>query len=357
MILELKRRIFLMETTTSILIQTQPKTAKLMGSTPIFDVLIIGAGPIGMACAIEAERWGLSYQVVEKGCLVNSIYNYPTNMHFFSTPDLLELGGVPFITQNDKPSRLEALEYYRRVALDLQLHINVYEKVLEIEGQDGDFTVLTTKSSYQARKIVAAIGFFDHARRLGVPGETADKVHHFYKEPHPYAGQDLLIVGSGNSAVEAALECQRHGARVTMAVRGTDFHEGLKYWIRPDIENRIQSGSIVAYFSTTVHSIAHDSVILQNEDLGEFSIENQFVLSLIGYEPDYSFLERIGVPIGTDECRHPILDPETWESRRAGIYLAGVVVGGLDTKTWFIENSRQHAVDIFKDIAAKSAGS
>lgn len=317
------------------------------------DVVIIGAGPIGLACAVEAEKWDLNYLVIEKGCLVNSIFHYPTNMRFFSTPDLLEIGEVPFIVQGEKPSRQEAIEYYRRVSQDLRIKFHLYEKVIEIEGSDGDFTVHTNLGAYRTAKVVAAIGFFDHPRRLAVPGETLEKVQHYFREAHPFATQDLLVVGSGNSAVEAALECQRHGAHVTMCVRNADFHAGLKYWIRPDIENRIQSGQIQAYFNTQVKSVHADSVTLENDTNGVFELKNDFVLALIGYEPDFSFLERIGVTFRTDEYRTPVLNPKTWESNRHGLYLAGVVVGGLETKTWFIENSRSHAVDIIKDIVAR----
>lgn len=331
--------------------QTRPQ--KVAADERRLDVLIIGAGPIGLACAVEAERWNLRYLVIEKGCVVNSIYHYPTYMHFFSTPELLEIGDIPFIIPGEKPTRQEALEYYRRVTKDLALNVHLYEKVLEVEGMDGEFTVRTTKGSYRAAKVVAAVGFFDHPRKLDVPGESLEKVSYYFHEPHPYSGQDLLIAGSGNSAVEAALECLRHGAHVTMCVRGADFHAGIKYWIRPDIVNRIKSNEIRALFNTRIEAIDEASVLLRNETDGEFRIANDFVLALIGYEPDFAFLERIGVALGEDECRTPVLNAGTWESSRPGLYLAGVVVGGLQTKTWFIENSRMHAVEIFKDIASR----
>jgi len=344
-----------MSSSTGAFLQTEPQVQAAAQKTQDrrFDVVIIGAGPIGLACAIEAERWGLRYLVIEKGCLVNSIYNYPTNMHFFSSPELLEIGDVPFITAGDKPSRIEALQYYRRVSQDLHLHVHLYERVLQVEGLDGDFTVQTSKGSYRAAKVIAAIGFFDHARKLGVPGEDLEKVQYYYKEPHPYAGQDLLVVGSGNSAVEAALECHRYGAHVTMIVRREDFHQGLKYWIRPDIENRIANGEIRAYFNCALQEVGEGAVLLESAEEGAFRLSNDFVLAMIGYEPDFTFLERLGVKLGNDECRTPELKPGTWESSRKGLYLAGVVVGGLQTKTWFIENSRVHAVDIFKDIVSR----
>ncbi len=314
------------------------------------DILIIGAGPIGLACAVEAKRRGYRYVVIEKGCLANSVYHYPTAMRFFSTPDLLEIGGVPFITTGEKPTRLEALEYYRRVVAGLQLHVRLFEEVLSVEGSDAAFVVRTSHGVYKAAKVIAAIGYFDEPRHMGIPGEDLDKVTHYYKEAHLYAGQDLLIVGSGNSAVEAALDCYRHGARVSMAVRGPDFHKGIKYWIRPDIDNRIQNGNITAWFNTHVREIRPATVLLQPVESKPFEIPNDFVLALTGYKPDYEFLRRIGVTIGDDPFETPSHDPVTYQSNVPGVYLAGVVVGGLQTNVWFIENSRQHAAAIFDDM-------
>jgi len=317
-----------------------------------YDVLIIGAGPIGLACAIEAGKRGLRAVVVEKGCLVNSIYHYPTAMRFFSTPDLLELGGVPFIASGEKPSRMEAMEYYRRVARGFDLDVRLYEEVLDVEGTDGEFTVRTSKGTCRAAKVIAAVGFFDRPRMLNVPGEDLDKVTHYYREAHLYTDQDLLVVGSGNSAVEAALECFRHSARVTMAVRSADFHEGIKYWIRPDIENRIQAGDITAHFDTRIAEITPGEVVLSPKEGEAFKIANDFVLALTGYEPDFDFLRRIGIEIREDRYRSPAHDEETYESSRPGLYLAGVVVGGMCTNKWFIENSRDHARAIFEHMAA-----
>ncbi len=313
--------------------------------------MIVGAGPIGLACAIEAQLRGFSYAVIEKGCIVNSIYHYPVLMRFFSSPDLLEIGQVPFITQGDKSTRAETLEYYRRTADNYDLNIHLYEEVMCIDGEDGNFDIETSKQRYQAKKVIAAIGYFDEPRLLNVPGEDLEKVSHYYREPHPYAGQKLLIIGSGNSAVEAALECYRHNAEVTVAVRGEDFHEGIKYWIRPDIDNRIEQGDIKAFFNTRVMEIKPDHVVLSSLDQPSFTIPNDFVLALTGYKPDYKFLKRIGVDIGEDRDMSPVHNPQTYETNRSGLYLAGVVIGGLNTKKWFIENSREHANAIFNHLA------
>lgn len=322
-------------------------------TTDLLDILIIGAGPIGLACALEAQKRGYRYLVIEKGCLVNSIFQYPYNMRFFSTPDLLEIGGVPFICSAEKPTRKEALEYYRRVAQGLGLKVQVYEKVLQVQGSDGAFEMTTTKGTYQARKVIVAIGFYDHPRLLNVPGEDLPKVTHYYREAHPYSEQNLLIVGSGNSAVIAALECHRHGARVTLAVRKADFHEGIKYWLRPDIDNRIQSGEITAHFNTRLQRIDPQSVTLLPQDGKAFAIPNDFVLALTGYEPDYGFLKSLGIAIEPEGYRPPVHHPETYETNRSGLYLAGVVIGGLHTNKWFIENSRQHAQAIFEHLETK----
>jgi len=320
-----------------------------------YDILVIGAGPIGLACAIEAKKRRLDCVVVEKGCLANSIFHYPAAMRFFSSPDLLEIGGVPFVTSGDKPTRMEALHYYRRVAKGLGLDVRLYETVLDVEGNDGDFRVKTDRGEYRARKVIAAVGFFDRPRMLNVPGEELSKVSHYYREAHQYVDQDLLVVGSGNSAVEAALECWRTGARVTMAVRNADFHEGIKYWVRPDIENRIKAGEIAAHFDTLIAEIRPKEVVLSPREGEPFSIPNDFVLALTGYEPDFEFLRRVGVEIREDRFGTPVHDPETYESNRRGLYLAGVVVGGMCTNKWFIENSRDHARAIFEDMESTAS--
>ena len=312
------------------------------------DVIIIGAGPVGLACAIEAKRKNLHYAVFEKGRLVNSIIGYPYYMHFFSSSRLLEIGDIPFIIEGEKPSRFEALEYYRRVAQTYELNIHLQEPVVNINGEMGNFIVRTNKNDYLCSRVICAAGYFDRPRLLDIPGETLPKVTHYYREPHFYSGQNLLIIGSGNSAVEAALETHRHGAGVTIAVRGEEFKSGVKYWIRPDMENRIKNKEITAFFNTTVKEIFPDHVILEKKDGGLLDIKNDSVLALTGYKPDFDFLQRIGITLQEDEFCTPVYNPETYESNRKGIYLAGVVVGGLRTDLWFIENSREHAKVIFR---------
>lgn len=319
----------------------------------MIDVLVIGAGPIGLNSAIEAQTRGLDAVIIEKGCLANSIYQYPTHMKFFSTPDLLELGGIPFTCQDEKPTRLEALEYYRRVMEYFGLKVHFYETVYRIDGEDGAFEVVTTKKTHYAKKIIAAIGFFEKPRLMNVPGEELEKVTHYYKEPYPYVGQKVLIVGSGNSSAIIALECYRHGVDVTVAIRGDGFHEGVKYWIKPDILNRIHNGEIKAFFHTKVVRIDPHSVVLHHRDQGRIEIENDFVLAMTGYRPNYEFLEQIGIEISDDQYRSPVYNLQTYESNRKGIYLAGVVVGGMQTNKWFIENSREHSTIILNHILAE----
>lgn len=315
-----------------------------------YDVIIIGAGPIGLACAVEAQRKKMSYIVFDKGCLVNSIFGYPYYMHFFSTPDLLEIGDIPFIIQGEKPTRYDALEYYRRTALAYQLNIKTYEAVTAVDGENGNFSVTTSKGSYTSNKVIAAIGYFDRPRMLGVPGEDAANVTHYYKEPHIYSDTDLLIIGSGNSAVEAALETWRHGARVSLCVRSEELKKGVKYWIRPDIENRISNNDIPAFFQTQVKEIRPGTVVLQTQNQKPFEIKNDYVLALTGYQPDFTFLHNLGIKIGDDRHLTPTCDRKTYETNRKGLYLAGVVVGGLRTDFWFIENSRRHAKAIFDHL-------
>lgn len=308
----------------------------------MYDLVIIGAGPIGLAVGIEAEKRGWNYVILDKGPLVNSLYNYPLGMTFFSTSDKLEIGGVPFISHNHKPTRSEALEYYRRVAVSWNLKTRLYESVEQVTGSDGDFVVRTSKGELKTSKVVLATGFYDIAHKMGVPGEELPKVQHYYREAHPYFGQKLAVIGAMNSAVDAALECYRKGAEVTMIIRGTEIGHRVKYWVKPDIENRIEEGSIKALFQSEVTSISEHSISVKTPE-GQLELENDFVLALTGYEPDYSFLAQMGIAQSEDGLRKPLYDDETMESNVPGIYLAGVIVGGMETNKWFIENSRVHA--------------
>ena len=319
----------------------------------MYDVVIIGAGPVGLACGIEAKRLGLRCVVVDKGALVNSLLGYPINMEFFSTPELLEIGGYPFPTLRYKPSRQETLEYYRRVAQEEGLSLRLYERVLSVHGEDGSFAVETEKGVIDARKVVVATGFFDVPNRLNVPGEDLPKVSHYYREAYPYVGQRVAVIGAKNSAAKVALECYRHGAEVSLIHRGSALSDRIKYWIRPDLENRIREGSIRAFLSSTVLRIEPDQIVVDGP-AGHKVIGNDFVLAMTGYRPDYAFLEGLGIEIGTDEDRTPRHDPETFETNRPGMYLAGTVCGGLRTSRWFIENGRFHAGQIMGHISCGS---
>lgn len=317
------------------------------------DVLIVGAGPIGLACGIEATKHGKSHVIIDKGCLVNSIYNYPRNMTFFSTSDRLEIGEVPFISHNPKPVRAEALEYYRRVASSWKLNVELYQTVNTIQKEDEHFIVESSRARYRTKHIIIATGFYDLPYLLNVPGENLPKVKHYYDEPHPYYGMRVLVVGAANSAVDVALETYRKGARdVTMVIREPEINDRVKYWVKPDIENRIKEGSIKAYFGSTISQIHEFSVDIATPE-GSLSIENDFVLAMTGYQPDFSFLKSAGIEIGNDKYMTPKYDPKTMETNVEGIYLAGVICGGLKTNVWFIENSRVHAEMILKDIANK----
>ena len=380
------------------------------------DVLIIGAGPIGLACGLAAKRAGLSYVIVEKGTLVNSLYNYPSNMSFFSTSDRLEIGGVPFVSNNAKPTRSEALEYYRRVAESNHLNINLFETVESIKSNEPMFSAIkdiqakndadtegvfelevknsalkngdtkevaasktkksapkdadtegvvsesgngfgyhitTDKRYYQTRSIIIACGFYDIPTRLGIVGEDLPKVTHYYKEPHFYYNQNVVVVGANNSAVDAALETYRKGAKVTMVIRGPEVGQRVKYWARPDIVNRIAEGSIKAYFNSKLRRIRKGKVAIDTPE-GTVTIENDYVIAATGYQPNFSFLEKIGIELSTDGKFYPKYDPKTQETNMKGIYLAGVVCGGMDTHVWFIENSRVHAETIIKQILKMS---
>jgi thioredoxin reductase (NADPH) len=324
-----------------------------------FDVLIIGAGPTGLACAIEARRAGFSAVSVDKGCLCNSLYNYPTNMTFFTTPELLEIGDVPFVSAQQKPSRLEALEYYRKVAEFYRLDVRQYHAVTRIEGSDGAFLVHCTDMlgrprQFLARKLVVATGYYDLPNLMGVPGEELGKVMHYYREPHPFYNSDVVVVGAKNSAAIAALELWRHGARVTLVHRGSAISGNVKYWIKPDIENRIKNHEIAAYFNSSIREITADAVLLSTPQ-GDVRLRNDFVLALTGYHPDFSFLRSLGVQL-TETASKPVVDLQTLESNVAGIYLAGVIIAGMNTNEIFIENGRFHGRQIAQDVLRKLGG-
>jgi thioredoxin reductase (NADPH) len=321
-----------------------------------FDVLVIGAGPTGMACAIEAQRAGFTSVMVDKGCLVNSLFHYPANMVFFTTPELLEIGDIPFTTANQKPNRSEALEYYRNVAQHYRLDVRQYQRVASVTGYDGAFRIETqdlhgNDHEYVARKIVVATGYYDRPNYLGIPGEDLAKVMHYYKDPHPYFDMDVLIIGAKNSASIAALELWRRGSRVTMVHRGPEIHRNVKYWIKPDIENRIKNGEVTAYFNSCVLEIRPQEVRIKTPE-GERVLKNDFVFALTGYHPDYEFLESVGIELTRPEMR-PVCDPQTFESNVPGIYVAGVVVSGARTSEIFIENGRFHGKQIADDLKTK----
>jgi thioredoxin reductase (NADPH) len=315
------------------------------------DVAVIGAGPVGLACAIEVQRQGLSALVLDKGTLVNSIVGYPARMEFFSTPDLIEIGGYPFPVQQYKPTREDALEYYRGVALRETLDLRLYEPVTDVRGSRGNFIIVTTKAEHRAATVIVATGFFDKPNMLNVPGEDRPKVTHYYDEPFAYVGQKVAVIGARNSAAKAALDCYRHGAAVTLIVRSPALSDKIKYWIKPDLENRIKDGSIRALFSTSVEEIRDKTLTLRTPE-GQLEIDNDWVLAMTGYHPDFTFLERLGVAFANDPFRTPVYDETVFETSRPGVYIAGTVCGGYQTNRWFIENGRFHA----RLIAAHIAG-
>lgn len=322
-------------------------------SNDAYDVVIVGGGPIGLACGIEAKRAGLRYLIIEKGCLVNSLYHYPLNMTFFSTSDRLEIGAVPFISHGAKPNRFEALEYYRRVTTSWELNLKLYEKVERISSHDELKSIVTDKGSYSAKAVILALGFYDLPYLLNVPGESLPKVKHYYDEPHPYFGQKIVVVGAANSAVDVALETYRKGADVTMVIREKEIRESVKYWVKPDIENRIAEGSIKAYFNSSIVSIQESSVEILTPE-GARTIENDFVLAMTGYQPPFDFMRNIGIEFANDGYRTPVYNEETMETNVRNVFLAGVVCGGLKTNKWFIENSRVHAQMIIETLKAKN---
>lgn len=316
-----------------------------------YDTVIVGAGPIGLACAIEAKKAGLRYVIIEKGCLVNSIYRYPLNMTFFSTSDRLEIGNVPFISHGPKPNRAEALEYYRRVCSSHELNVKLYEEVSSIQTGKPHI-VNTSKGTYAARVVVIALGFYDMPYLLHIPGEELPKVKHYYDEPHPYFAQKIVVVGAANSAVDVALETWRKGAEVTMVIRENSIRDSVKYWVKPDIENRIAEGTIKAYFNSSVVKITAASVEIKTP-AGIEVVENNFVLAMTGYQPPFEFMEACGIKFQSDEYHTPIFNEKTMETNVENLYLAGVVCGGLKTNKWFIENSRVHADMIIRDVVQR----
>ncbi|MBG42560.1 MAG: hypothetical protein CL530_01170 [Aequorivita sp.] len=317
------------------------------------DVIIIGAGPIGIACALQCKKKGLEYVVVEKGALTNSIYNYPLNMTFFSTSEKLEIDNIPFISNNPKPNRNEALEYYRRVATSNNLNINLYEEIISAKKDGEYFKIISAKNTYIAKNVIVSTGFYDIPKMLNVLGEELPKVMHYYKEAHPFVMQKVVVVGASNSAVDAALEIWRKGGEVTMVIRGAEIGERVKYWVKPDIENRIKEGSIKAYFNSEIEKITNSEVFIKSSK-GSIKLENDFVVALTGYKPNFSFLKQLGIKLSDDGNSFPSYNPKTMESNINGLYLAGVICGGMETHKWFIENSRIHANIILEHISNKN---
>jgi thioredoxin reductase (NADPH) len=317
----------------------------------MLDILIIGGGPIGIACGLEAQKAGLKYLIVEKGCLVNSLYNYPSTMTFFSTSEKLEIGGIPFVTISNKPTRSEALEYYRRVATSNNMPVNLFEEVKSVKKEGEVFIITTSKTTYQAKKVILSTGFYDIPVKLDIPGEDLPKVKHYYKDPHYYAMQKVVVVGSSNSAIDVALETYRKGAEVTLVIRGDEVSHRVKYWVRPDIINRIKEGSIKVHFNSHLKAIREQEVDIETPE-GLVTISNDFVMAMTGYQPNFAFLKSLGI-ILSDDKYIPHYHPDTMETNLPGLYLAGVVCGGLDTHLWFIENSRIHAEMIMEDIVLK----
>ncbi|MDQ2720860.1 MAG: YpdA family putative bacillithiol disulfide reductase [Bacteroidota bacterium] len=318
-----------------------------------YDVIIIGGGPIGLACGIEAKKAGLNYLILEKGALVNSLYNYPVNMTFFSTSERLEIGNVPFVSNNNKPTRSEALEYYRRIITSFDLKIHLFEKVIDVKKAESFFEINTSKAKYESLNIIVSTGFYDIPYLLNVEGENLPKVKHYYDDPHYYAFQKVLVVGAANSAIDAALETWRKGAQVTMVIRGDEISRRVKYWVKPDIENRIKEGSIKAYFNSELAEIKEHEVDIKTPE-GIVTIENDWVLAMTGYQPDIHFLQSMRINISADNVCKPFYDEGNYESNVQGIYLAGVICGGMNTHLLFIENSREHAQKIIMDIKKKS---
>lgn len=320
-----------------------------MQTTQHYPLIIIGAGPIGLTCGIEAKKAGIDFLILEKGCLTNSIYNYPANMTFFSTSEKLEIGEIPFVSNSPKPTRSEALEYYRRAAVSQHLNIKLFEEVSALQKQENGFLITSNKQTYTAAHIIISTGFYDIPYLLNVPGENLNKVTHYYKEPHLYAFQKVMVVGAQNSAIDAALETWRKGAEVTMIIRGSEVGQRVKYWVRPDIMNRIDEGSIKVYYNSSIKEIRETAVDVETEN-GLVTVQNDWVLALTGYQPNLSFLQKAGIHLSDDEIKNPSYNEDTHETNVKNIFLAGVICGGMNTHRLFIENSREHAVKIMQVI-------
>lgn len=316
------------------------------------DLIIIGGGPIGIACGLEAKKRGLTYLILEKGAIVNSLYHYPDQMTFFSSSELLEIDEIPFISNNAKPYKSEALEYYRRIVVSKDLNIHLFEEVSQITTLDESYEISTSKNKYIADNVIIATGFYDIPNLINVPGEDLPKVSHYYKNPHYYARQKVVVVGASNSSVDAALEIYRKGAEVTMIIRGPEIGRRVKYWVRPDIINRIEEGSIKVHYNAEIEEIFEDNITVKQQGK-RFKLENDYVLALTGYRPNFSFLEKIGIQLSTDGLKKPLYNEETMETNCKNIYLAGVICGGMETHKWFIENSRIHANLILNAIQDK----
>lgn len=327
-----------------------------MKTENIYDVIIIGGGPIGLACGIQAKKAGLKYLIIEKGVLVNSLYNYPVNMTFFSTSERLEIGGVPFVSNNNKPTRSEALEYYRRIVTSFDLKIHLFEEVTEVKKSSRNFKIKTSKTEYKTSNIIISTGFYDIPYLLNIKGEDLPKVKHYYDDPHYYAFQNVVVVGAANSAIDAALETWRKGANVTMVIRGDKISDRVKYWVKPDIDNRIKEGSIKAYFNSELKEIREHDVDIKTPD-GIITIPNDWVIAMTGYQPNLQFLRSAGIKISDDDVCKPDYNENNYQTNVKGIYLAGVICGGMNTHRLFIENSREHAVKIIKDIVRKAKSS
>ena len=320
----------------------------------MLDLVIIGGGPSGINVGISAKRAGLDYVILEKGVIANSLFHFPVNMTFFSTSLKLEIQDTPFISHQDKPTRTEALEYYRRLVQSFGLNLRLYEEVERMEPIAGGYRIRTVRGSYEAANVVVATGFYDTPRLMHIPGEDLPKVRHYYDDPHVYIGQKVLVVGAANSACDAALECWRKGAEVTMAIRGEEIYDRVKYWIKPDIENRIKEGSIKAYFNTTTEAIREKEVLLQTPG-GPVTLANDFVLAMTGYQPNYALFERLGLAIAEDESCKPVFNPDTLETTLPGVYMAGVACAGRQTSKLFIENTRDHGDIIVEGISKRRA--